>query len=70
MQYGKSAQKTLQLAAEKARGLGHSYVGNVHLLLALTQAEEIAGQLLRGVGVDEELVWCMAAVLYGQGTPG
>ncbi len=70
MQYGKTAQKTLRLAAEKARGLGHSYVGNVHLFLALTQAEGIAGQLLRGAGVEEEMVWCMAAVLYGQGTPG
>ncbi|MBE6983308.1 MAG: ATP-dependent Clp protease ATP-binding subunit [Ruminococcaceae bacterium] len=70
MQYGKSARKILRIAAEKARGLGHSYVGNVHLLLALTQAEGISGQLLRGAGVEEELVWCMAAVLYGQGTPG
>jgi ATP-dependent Clp protease ATP-binding subunit ClpC len=70
VQYGSSAREILRIAAEKARGLGHSYVGNVHLLLALTQAEGITGQLLRGAGVEGEMVWCMAAVLYGQGTPG
>ncbi len=69
MQYGADAQKILQIAAEKARGLGHSYVGNAHILLALIQTEGIAGQLLRGAGVEEEMVWCMMVVLYGRGTP-
>ena len=38
MQYGADAQNILQIAAEKARGLGHSYVGSAHLLLALAQS--------------------------------
>ncbi len=70
MQYGADAQKILQIAAEKARGLGHSYVGSAHLLLALAQSEGFAGRLLRGAGVEEETLWCMAVVLYGRGTPG
>ena len=70
MQYGADAQKILQIAAEKARGLGHSYVGSAHLLLALAGSEGFAGRLLRGAGVEEETLWCMAVVLYGRGTPG
>ena len=70
MQYGADAQRILQIAAEKARGLGHSYVGSAHLLLALAGSEGFAGRLLRGAGVEEETLWCMAVVLYGRGTPG
>ena len=70
MQYSTQARKLLQSAAEKARGLGHSYVGNIHLLLALIQSDGISGRLLQGAGVEEEMVWCMAAILYGRGTPG
>ena len=69
MHYGEDVQKILQIAAEKARGLGHSYIGNAHVLLALIQADGIVGQLLRGVGLEEEVVWCMTVVLYGRGTP-
>ena len=69
MQYGSDVQRILQIAAEKARGLGHSYVGNAHILLALLQIDGIAGQLLRGAGVEEELIWCMTVLLYGRGTP-
>ena len=66
VQYGKTAREILQSAAEKARNLGHQDIENVHLLLALSQTEGLAGQLLRGAGVEEELIWCMAVVLYGQ----
>lgn len=69
MHYGEDAQKILQIAAEKARGLGHSYIGNAHVLLALIQADGIVGQLLRDAGVEEKMVWCMTVVLYGRGTP-
>ena len=70
MQYGADAQNILQIAAEKARGLGHSYVGSAHLLLALAQSDGFAGRLLRGAGVEVETLWCMAVILYGRGTPG
>ena len=69
-QYGIDAQKILQIAAEKARGLGHSYVGTAHLLMALMQTDGCAGKILRGAGVDMETLWCMTVVLYGRGTPG
>jgi len=70
LHYGADAEKILQIAAEKARGLGHSCVGSVHLLLALTGSAGLAGRLLRGAGLEEETLWCMAVVLYGRGTPG
>jgi len=70
VQYGAEARIILQIAAEKARGFGHSYVGSAHLLLALMYADGTPGQMLRGAGVTEETVWCMTAILYGRGTPG
>ena len=49
------------------RTLGHSYVGPLHLLLALMRQRSCAGQLLRAVGVDPELTAQAAAVLHGSG---
>ena len=69
MQYAADARELILAAARKARGLGHSYVGSVHFLLALTEAPGMAGHLLRGTGVESELIWSIAAVLYGLGTP-
>ena len=70
MQYGVDARKILRIAAEKARGLGHSYVGDVHLLLALLHTDGIPRRFLLSAGIDEDLIWCMTVVLYGRGTPG
>ena len=70
MYYTENAQALLVTAAKRARALGHSYVGSVHLLLAMAADQSLAGQLLRGAGVDAELSEKMAAVLYGVGTPG
>ena len=70
MRYGADGQKLLLCAAEKARQLGHSYVGTAHLLLALSQCADTAGQLLRSAGIEGELAQDMAAVLYGTGTAG
>ncbi len=69
MRYSKEVQPFLLRAAEKARGFGHSYVGSVHLLLALLQEQGVAGQLLRGAGLETALCEDMVAVLYGVGTP-
>ena len=69
MQYGRDAQELISAAGGKARALGHSYVGSVHLLLALAQEPEVTGQLLRGAGFDWQLSQSMTAVLYGVGTP-
>ncbi|MBQ7341044.1 MAG: ATP-dependent Clp protease ATP-binding subunit [Oscillospiraceae bacterium] len=69
MRYSREVQSFLLRAAEKARSFGHSYVGSVHLLLALLQEQGSAGQLLRCAGMETELSEDMVAVLYGMGTP-
>ncbi len=68
MRYSETAQKLILEAARRARSLGHSYVGSVHLLLALSRDGALPGQLLRGAGVEPELAEKMTAVLYGVGT--
>lgn len=70
MHYETDAQGLILTAGRKARALGHSYVGSVHLLLALAWEPGFAGQMLRFAGFEPELAQSMAAVLYGTGTPG
>ena len=69
MRYHTLTTDLIQQAGQQARFLGHSYVGSAHLLLALIQQPGMAGQLLRGMGMDHPLAWQMTAVLYGSGTP-
>lgn len=69
MQFETDAQGLILAAGRKARALGHSYVGSVHLLLALAKEPGLAGQLLRGAGFESDLAESMALVLYGVGTP-
>ena len=69
MQYSRQARQVLCNAAQKAQKLGHSYVGSAHLLMALCNAPGYAGQLLNSFGVQEEMSFYMAAVLYGHGNP-
>ena len=69
MHYSVQMLTTLRNAAGKARSLGHSFVGSVHLLLALTGSGSMAGHLLSGFGIREELISDMACALYGVGTP-
>ena len=70
MQYGIQARSVLLGAAAEARSLGHSYVGSVHLLIALAKDRGIPGRLLRGAGAEPQLLYDMAAVLYGMGESG
>ncbi len=60
----------IQSAGQKARTMGHSYVGSLHILLALLESPGGAGTLLRGAGMDPVLTVKIAAVLYGTGAPG
>ena len=69
MRYSQEAADVIVSAAARARGLGHSFVGSVHLLMALCAAPGEAGMLLRGVGVTEGFVHDAAAVLCGVGSP-
>ena len=68
MRYSQEAADVIVAAAARARGLGHSYVGSVHLLMALCDARDEAGMLLRGAAVTEQFVHDAAAVLCGMGT--
>ena len=70
MHYQPDAQALILAAGRKAREMGHSYVGSIHLLLALAREPGLPGNLLSGAGFDPGLAQSMAAVLYGVGTPG
>ncbi len=70
MKYSQEAADTIVAAAAQARALGHSFVGSVHLLMALAEAGEESAMLLRCGGVTGSFVHDAAAVLYGMGSPG
>ena len=70
MRYSQEAADVIVAAAARARGLGHSFVGSIHLLMALCAAADEAGMLLRSAAVTENFVHDAAAVLCGVGTAG
>ena len=55
MRYSSDARALIRLSAGQARQLGHSYVGSVHLLLALW-GSGAAGNILAFGGMDPELI--------------
>ena len=69
MRYHAQTAELLQRSAQKARSLGHSYVGSVHLLLVLSREPGGMGIVLRQLGMDPELTETMVQLLYGAGTP-
>ena len=69
MRYNLLTADLIQQAGQKARSLGHSYVGSMHFLLVMSRDPGAAGQLLRMLGVDPDLTEAMAQLLYGAGTP-
>ena len=69
MRYESGAANLILAAARRARGLGHSYVGSVHLLMALSEEPGRLGLLLRQYGAEPELLRKLTAALYGVGTP-
>ena len=69
MRYHMLTSELIQASARKARSLGHSYVGSVHLLLAMSRDPGGMGQVLRQLGVDPDLTEGMVQLLYGAGTP-
>jgi len=70
MRYQSDTRELIQSAAHSARTLGHSYVGTMHLLLAMAATTQPPGQLLRCAGFDAQLGWMMSTALYGVGSPG
>ena len=69
VRYHDQTEQLLACSADKARSLGHSYVGSVHLLLALASSSGGSALVLRQAGVDLGLTEGMAQLLYGAGTP-
>ena len=70
MQYNRQSQELLRQSAQSARELGHSYVGSIHLLMALAKSKGTPGYLLSSFGVQEQTIKRMAVILYGGGTAG
>ncbi len=70
MSYHATTRNLILRAAILAREMGHSFVGTVHLLLALAREPGMTGGLLMGAGLDSTAAGQMAQVLYGRGTPG
>ena len=68
MRFDQEGAALLRGAADRSRYLGHSYVGSIHLLLAMAEMPGTAGLLLRASGAEPGLIRCVAAGLYGSGT--
>ncbi len=68
MQFAPETAETLRLAAAKARQMGYSCVGSVHLLLALFE-DGFCRKILEGTGLDCGLMQQAAGILYGTGSP-
>ena len=69
MRYDDQSTELIRRAAQKARELGHSYVGSAHLLLAMAEQQGCAGHMLRSFGLNAAVAQDMAALFYGKGTP-
>ena len=59
----------INTAHRKAKELGHSYVGSIHLLLALMSGSGDTGRILRDAGLDVTVTEDLTALLYGKGAP-
>ena len=70
MNFSGKSREILRAAAGKARYFGHSYVGSVHLLLALADSRGLAAHLLQGYGIQMQLASDIVCVLYGRGDAG
>ena len=68
MRYSQEATDIILSAAAQARAQGHSFVGSVHLLWAITNASGESGLLLRQRGLSAQLVQDFGAVFYGVGS--
>ena len=69
MRYHMQTAELIRRSAQKARSMGHSYVGSAHFLLVMSREPDSAGLVLRQLGVDPDLTEAMARLLYGAGTP-
>jgi len=70
MRYNQRATDIILAAGDRARVLGHSCVGSMHLLLAMSCAGGHTENLLRNAGVEAMLAQTALENFYGSGTPG
>ena len=68
MRYDEAGKKLILEAREKARYLGHSYVGSGHLLMALAADPGPAGRLLRYTGAETKRLEQLAQAMWGRGS--
>ena len=69
MGYRGQMEALIRQSGAEARHMGHSYVGSVHLLLALCQMSGGTAQLLRSFGVEPDLLRQLTMLCYGVGRP-
>ena len=67
MRCNQDATALILSAGALAREFGHSYVGSIHLLLALAQDPGKGGRILRHAGLDPRLAVDIALTLLGRG---
>lgn len=61
------AKKTLELALEEARNLGHSYIGTEHILLGLLrEGEGVAARVLQTLGADPDKIRQQVIKMIGE----
>ncbi|MBR2048401.1 MAG: ATP-dependent Clp protease ATP-binding subunit [Oscillospiraceae bacterium] len=68
MRYSQEATDIILSAAAQARAQGHSFVGSVHLLWAITLSPGECGLLLRQRGLSGQLAQDIGAIFYGVGS--
>ena len=62
------ASQLILAAGQRARRLGHSYVGSEHLLLAMSESAGVSALILQSFGVDREYISKILPMLFGTGT--
>jgi hypothetical protein len=67
VRFTEEARDVVARAQDEARSLNHNYVGNEHLLLALTTKGGVAERLLRDAGVTEARVRERTKIWVGEG---
>ena len=69
MRYHMLTAEIIRKSAGKARNLGQSFVGSAHLLMAMTEQQGSAGNVLRSFGIRPGVTEDMTVMLYGRGDP-
>lgn len=67
MKLSESASGCVRHAHTIARGMGHSFVGSIHLLLALSRGPCLTRGVLEMLGWDDTMGFALCALTYGQG---